>query len=96
MIFEIKNSVLRWLAGCGLLVGAMVVVGVIIWILGWLANLIPGYYEILFSHRTITPPFDLVVLGIFTVIVLAIAFFVLFVLIYLAERLGDKYFAPSD
>jgi len=95
MKFEIKNPVLRWLAGCGLLVGVIGVVEVIVWILGWLVSLIPGCYEILFSHRTVTPPFDLVVLGTITVCVLALAFMVLLALVYLAERMGDKYFTPS-
>ena len=97
MKFEIKNPVLRWLAGCGLLTGAIGVVGVIVWILSWFVNLMPGYYEILFSHGAgdLTSPFGQVLLGIFTVWVLAVVFIVLLGLIYLAKRLGDKHFTPS-
>ena len=91
---EIKNPVLRWLAGCGLLVGIMGIVGVILWIMGWFVNLILGYYEVSYWQITVAAPFDFVLLGILAVCILTIVFIVLLGFIYGAERMGDQYFAP--
>ncbi len=95
MKLKIKNPVLRWLAGCGLLLGKIGVVGVILWIMGWLITFIPGFYEEWWQKTiTVAAPFDLVILGLLVICVLALTFLILSSFFYEAKEMGNQYFDP--
>ncbi len=87
MKLEIKNPVLRLLAGCGLLTG--------FWVVGWLINFIPGYYEWLYWKIIPPIPFDLVVLGFLTALVFIIIVILLVAFLHVAEKIGSHFFSPK-
>lgn len=96
MKLEIKNPILRWLAGCGLMAGIVGVVGMIFWGIGWLADFIPGFYNWFFSHKTAIVPFDLLILGFITTVILILVVLCLVFIFSGANEIGNRYFTPKS